>query len=160
MPTQPLFDLARIDIERPIVDHASIYSLLRQSGSFALLDGILFEDAEEKIVVGYKDIRQDDWWAPDHIPGRPLFPGALMIESAAQLAAYDYMKHRFTAPEGSFVGFGGVNKTRFRGLVEPPSRMVLVVYAARTRARMFRYESQGYVDGILVFEAEITGVVV
>lgn len=159
MPSTPLLDLETIDLSRTIVGRDEIYRLLKQSGSFAMLDGILHFDAQGTLVAGFKDIRGDDWWAPDHIPGRPIFPGALMIESAAQLCAWDYMKRAVHSPD-VFVGFGGLEGTRFRGVVEPGQRMIFVGAVKRIRSRMFTYSAQGFVAGNLVFETDVLGVVV
>ena len=65
-------------------------------------------------IVGFKDIRDDEFWVAGHIPGRPLFPGVLMIETAAQLASF-YTK-KFVGWKG-FVGFGAVENCRFRAQV-------------------------------------------
>jgi len=159
MPTAPLLDFSTIDLTRTAATHAEIYRLLKQSGSFALLDGILHFDPSTPLVVGFKEIRAEDWWARDHIPGRPLFPGALMIETAAQLCAWDYMKRSELAPD-VFVGFGGLENTRFRGIVEPGRRMIFAGEVKRIRSRMFTYAAQGFVDGCLVFETDVLGVVV
>jgi 3-hydroxyacyl-[acyl-carrier-protein] dehydratase len=158
MPSAPLLDFDAVDLTRTIAGREKIYSILRQAGRFALLDGILHEDIEGGLVVGYKDIRADDWWAPDHIPGRPLFPGALMIESAAQVCSYDYMMRRGDLGE-HFLGFGGLGETRFRGAVEPGVRMLFAGRVSRVRRSMFIYDAQGFVDRGLVFETQIMGVV-
>ena len=159
MPTVSPIDLAGLDLSSTVITAKQIYGVLRQSGRFALIDGILHLDASGDLIVGYKDIRADDWWAADHIPGRPLFPGVLMIEAAAQMCSYDFM-HRLTEAERPFIGFGGVDGTRFRGTVEPPSRLILAARARRLRKTMFSYEAQGFVDDKLVFQTEILGVVV
>ena len=159
MPTTPFFDLETLDLSKPVATHDEIYSVIKQRGRFALLDGVLHVDAEAQLVVGYKEIRADDWWAVDHIPGRPIFPGALMIESAAQLCSWDFMK-RLSASSDVFVGFGGLDGTRFRGLVEPGHRMIFAGKVKRFRSRMFTYEAQGFVERDLVFETEVIGVIV
>lgn len=157
MPAAPLLDLAQIDLGRTVANHDEIYRLLKQRGRFALLDGIAHRDLEGGIAVGWKDIRADDWWAPDHIPGRPLFPGALMIEASAQLASWDYITR--TQDFTSFLGFAGLNDTRFRGIVEPGVRMHFLSQTLRIRSRMFVYRVQGLVAGDLVFETEVVGTV-
>jgi len=165
MASEPLLDLESIDRTKVVVDRAELDQYLEQRGTFAVLDHLAHVDREAGVVVGVKAIREDDWWAPDHVPGRPMFPGALMIETAAQIASYDYSKHRID-PEGPkrFVGFGGVDKARFRGIVEPPCTLFLTVKLERAGSRMFRYATEAYVerDGALeptmVFEATVLGV--
>ena len=51
------------------------------------LNGVNYYDHNGKIV-GYKDVREDEFWVEGHIPGRPLLPGVIMIEAAAQLASF------------------------------------------------------------------------
>lgn len=164
MSNAPLLDLSTIDRDAVVVDRAALDEYLEQRGTFAVLDHLCHVDKEAGICVGVKSIREDDWWAPDHVPGRPMFPGALMIETAAQIASYDYSCHRIDGNDDLFVGFGGVDKCRFRGVVQPPSRLFFVIKLERWRSRMFRYLAEGYLekDGELgeknVFEAVVTGV--
>ena len=156
MPVQPLVDLDSLDLSTVLHDRESLDSVLKQRGTFAMVDGVLHLDLEGDLVVGYKDIRKDDWWAKDHIPGRPIFPGALMVEASAQLGSFDYFQRR---PEelGAFIGFIGIDKTRFRQVVEPDCPMYLVGRVHRMRRTMFSYRFQGWVEKELAFEAEITG---
>ena len=160
MPAKHIIDFDAIDLSEIVATRDELAVFLKQRGRFAMLDGILYENVEQQVVVGFKEIRSDDWWTEDHIPGRPLFPGALMCETAAQLGTYDYMKHRGKVEDGSFVGFGGLDRVRFRGIVEPECRMIFAVRLRRARRSMFVYEAQGFVDQRLVFEAEVIGVVV
>lgn len=157
MPAAPLLDLAQLDLSQTVATRDEIYRLLKQSGRFALLDGIAHVDREAGTAIGWKDIRADDWWASDHIPGRPLFPGALMIEASAQLASWDYITR--TQDFTSFLGFAGLNDTRFRGIVEPGVRMHFLSQSVRIRTRMFVYRVQGLVGSDLVFETEVVGTV-
>ena len=159
MPSEPLIDFDTIDLSQEAVSMDAVREVCKQRGQFEMLDGIVHFDLERDLVVGYKDIRSDDWWAQYHIPGRPIFPGALMIEGSAQLCTFHFI-HRRPELAGAFVGFGGVDKTRFRATVEPDCRLILAGRCARIRSRMFTYQAQGYVDRKLVFESEIMGVVV
>ncbi len=158
MPESTTIDFAQLDFSKLVATKAQIYSRLKQAGRFALLEGVVRFSTEEPVSIGYKDIRADDWWCADHVPGRPLFPGVLMIEAGAQLASWDHlMRH----PEQTgFLGFGGLNDTRFRGQVEPGVRLVFVARETRVRRSMFIYSVQGFVGSNLVFETEVIGVAI
>lgn len=164
MPNEPLINLAEIELVEDIVEHAALYEILDHGGRFRMLDGIVHHDAEQGIAVGYKDIRSTDWWACDHIPGRPLFPGVLMIEAGAQLCSWEFST-RGIGVDNKFFGFGGVNQTRFRGMVEPDTRLYIVCKVHRARRTMFSYYVEGYIpgeDGLKdarrIFETEVLGV--
>lgn len=157
MATSPIIDLSTLDLEQVISDSAELRSKLAQRGTFDMVDAVVHRDTEAGIIVGYKDIRGDDWWAADHIPGRPLFPGVLMIEACAQLCSYDYQVNHPLDPD-TFVGFGGVDKTRFRGTVEPDGRLYLCGQVHRVRSGFFTYRAQGIYREKLVMECEVIGV--
>ena len=159
MAAQPLIDFERIDLARVAVPMDEVRKVCKQRGRFEMLDGVLHFDLEGKLIVGFKDLTPRDWWASDHIPGRPIFPGALQIEGAAQLCTYDFI-HRRPDLEGAFVGFAGVNDVRFRGIVEPPARILWAGQVEKIRQTMFTYRAQAFVERKLVFEAQIMGVVV
>ena len=156
--TPDLIDLSSIDLDARIAGPEELKALLAQRGTFEMLNGVIQRDTDSGVIVGYKDIRADDWWAPDHIPERALFPGVLMIEAAAQLCSYDYKLHQ---PDNAdkFLGFGGANSTRFRGTVEPEGRMYFVAKVNRIRRSLFSYFAQGFYNDKRVFESEILGVI-
>jgi 3-hydroxyacyl-[acyl-carrier-protein] dehydratase len=143
-----------LDFEHPIADRQAIGRLNPHRFEFALLDGIVHRDPEQQVFAGYLDVRADAWWARGHIPGRPLFPGVLMIEAAAQLASY--LTHDMLGRQ-SFIGFVGIDRVKFRGTVTPPCRFVVVGRGTSIKRRRIICECQGFVDNTMVFEAEITG---
>jgi 3-hydroxyacyl-[acyl-carrier-protein] dehydratase len=85
-------------------------------------------------------------------------PGVLMIEMAAQISSVVYHL-KFETNGQKFFGFGGVNKVKFRGSVEPGDDLLMVVQATKLRSRMAVFETQGFVDGKMVFEGEVTGLI-
>ena len=52
------------------------------------------------------------------------------------------------------MGFGGVDNARFRKVVEPDCRIILAALLKQQSRRMFRFQTQGFVRGVLVFENE------
>jgi 3-hydroxyacyl-[acyl-carrier-protein] dehydratase len=119
------------------------------------LDAITRLDIPTTEVVGYKDVRADEFWVRGHIPGRPILPGVVMIEALAQLTSY-YIG--VAIPDLGFIGFGAVDGVKFRSTVVPGQRLVLIGKGASIRTRMAVFDTQGWLDGKLVVEARITGV--
>jgi 3-hydroxyacyl-[acyl-carrier-protein] dehydratase len=60
-------------------------------------------------------------------------------------------------PSKGFMGFGGVDGVKFRGIVQPGHRLIIVGKLVDVRPRRCIAATQGYVDGTLVFEGTITG---
>ena len=158
MPKQPLVDLQSIDLETVQYDRDAIQAVNAQRHEMFQLTGVFKHVPEEGLTIGYRDIEEDEWWAKGHIPGRPLFPGVLMIEAAAQLCTFDYMMR--AVDRDFFFGFGGVNHVRFRGAITPPSRLILVGKEVTIRSKIGTWATQGFVDGKMVFEGEVMGVIV
>ncbi|MAE62606.1 MAG: beta-hydroxyacyl-ACP dehydratase [Planctomycetaceae bacterium] len=150
-----LVDLSKIDLNEIRFDQQQIEQVNPQRGHMRHLDGIIWTDEENTQAVGFKDVRADEFWVDGHIPGRPLFPGVLMIEAGAQLAAFIMKQHLEDA--STFIGFIGCDKVKFRGQVVPGQRLLLVGRVRKFSARRVVCEMQGVVDGTLVIEATITG---
>jgi 3-hydroxyacyl-[acyl-carrier-protein] dehydratase len=154
MPPQPIIDLSRIDPNKVLVDKEGIRRANPQRFEMEQLDGILYLDKENHILVGFKDVREDEFWVRGHIPGRPLMPGVLMIEAAAQLASYGAKTFLESI---HFMGFGAVDEVKFRDTVVPPARLILVGQAFDVRPRRIVCYVQGFVNDKMVFEGKITG---
>jgi len=154
MPAQPLFDMSRLDFDTVIADRQAIDEVNPQRFDFKQLDGIVLMDHESGEMAGFRDVKDDEFWVRGHIPGRPLFPGVLMIEAAAQLVSYYATTDN---PGSGFMGFGGVTEVKFRGVVKPGDRLMLIGKVVEMRRRRCIGDVQGYVDGQLVFEGRITG---
>ncbi len=155
MPPQPYLDVAQLDLDNVIVDQKSIYKILPHRHEFIRLDAIVHLDEPGKLIAGYHDLTEDEFWVKGHIPGRPIFPGVMMIETAAHLVSY-YVMANAKDREG-FLGFGGVDGVKFRGSVTPGQRMIFVGKMLEIRPRRCRGSVQGFVDGQMVFESEVTG---
>lgn len=159
MASQPILDPATFVTENVAVSKEEILELNAQRDEFEQLDRLISIDLEEGLAVGIKTQRSDEFWTRGHIPGRPIMPGVLMIEMAAQISSVIYHL-KFETGGKKFFGFGGVNNVKFRGSVEPGCDLLMVVKAKKLRSRMAIFESQGFVDGKMVFEGEVTGIVI
>ena len=158
MASQPILDPSTVNIDSVAVSKEEILELNAQRDEFEQLDRLISIDLEEGLAVGIKKQRAEEFWTRGHIPGRPIMPGVLMIEMAAQICSVMYHL-KFNTGGKKFFGFGGVNKVKFRGGVKPGCDLLMVVRAKTLRSRIAVFESQGFVDGKMVFEGEVTGIV-
>ncbi|MFQ5506416.1 MAG: 3-hydroxyacyl-ACP dehydratase FabZ family protein [Planctomycetota bacterium] len=161
MAAEPFLDLAKLDLTSEVLDTERLGQLLPQRGELMMVDGICHlesdhEHHEKRCIVGYKDLGGDDWWAAGHFPGNPIVPGILMIEGAAQVGTV--LWRSIMNLSDALVGFGGLEKVRFRKRVRPPARLYFLVRAGNMRRRVARMPAQVIVDGALVLEATIIGV--
>ena len=154
MPPKPLLDLSTIDLDQVVDGPEGIRKYNPQRFEFEQLEGIIHFDPDEGVVVGFKNIGEDEFWVRGHIPGRPLFPGVLMCEAAAQLCSYYYKRVSGT---DQFLGFGGLDTVKFRGQVKPGDRLLLIARNTEWKFRKAVFSTQGIVDGKLVFEGVVTG---
>ncbi len=155
MPPATFVDLSEIDLDRIEFDRDAIRQRNPHRYEFELLHGIIMFRREDGILIGFHQAKEDAFWVRGHIPGRPLFPGVLMVETAAQLCSFFW---RETFPDESrFFGFGGIENTRFRGVVEPGDRLIIVGRKVEVKPRRAIFDAQGFVNGSMVFETRIKG---
>lgn len=155
---QPLVDLDRLDLTRNVVSEEELRANLPHRDFFQLLDGICHFDPERKLAIGYKDWPAEAWWAAGHVPGKPLMPGVLMIEGAAQVASY-LIKKTSAWDIDRFVGLAGLNDVRFRGSVVPPARVYFVAGDVQISGRrLARMPAQAFCNGQMTMEMELLGV--
>jgi 3-hydroxyacyl-[acyl-carrier-protein] dehydratase len=152
MAPQFLVDLSAIDLNNVIVDIEGIRKTIPQRYEMELLTGIVYDQGPD--VVGFKDFTLDDFWVRGHIPGRPLLPGVLMIECAAQLCAFRTMTLQ---PHMGFIGFARCTDVVFRGTLVPPGRLYMIAHTIEMNRRRAVAKCQGIHNGNLIFEATITG---
>src|SRR4051794_3710161 len=149
MPPQLLYDISGIDLNHVAYDLDAIREANPQRGDMEQLNAIVYADPALGRVIAYKDVRADEFWVKGHIPGRPLFPGVLMLEAAAQMASF--YTRKFIGWKG-FIGFGGADGIRFRQTVTPGQRLYLIGQKMWERHHRINCKIQGMVDGTLVFE--------
>jgi 3-hydroxyacyl-[acyl-carrier-protein] dehydratase len=154
MPPKFVFDISGIDLNQIVYGQEAIREANPQRGDMEMLNGIVYAQPDLGRIIGYKDVRPDEFWVPGHIPGRPLFPGVLMIECAAQLASF--YTRKFVGWKG-FIGFGGVEETKFRQQVPPGVRLYLLGQKNWERHHRSNCTVHGVVNGQLAFECSIVG---
>lgn len=155
MPPRLLFDTSEIDFNaKSLYTKEDILKVNPQNFEMQQLDGILWYDKDKFFIVGYKDVTDDEFWIKGHIPGRPIMPAVIMVEAAAQLSSF-FVKQIYQL--GGFIGFAGIDSAKFRSVVEPGQRLILLAHITKFKRRKYTCCVQGLVNGTMVFETVVSG---
>lgn len=152
-----LVDLSQIDFSRPIADIEEIRKYNPQRFEMEQLTAVVYANREDFSCVGYKDVTDQEFWVRGHMPGLPLMPGVVILESVAQLCSFLTQKYDLLGAD--IVGFGGLEEVRFRDTVLPGDRLIVISRMGKVRrGRMIVCDFQGVVRDRIVAEGILKGV--
>jgi 3-hydroxyacyl-[acyl-carrier-protein] dehydratase len=155
MPPPLLFDLSQIDLAaNPVFGKEAVGKMNPQRFEMQQLDGVLWYDKKKFLILGYKDVTEEEFWVRGHIPGRPLMPAVIMVEAAAQLSSF-FVKQIYELV--GFIGFAGIDSAKFRTIVEPGQRLYLLGHITKFKRRKYTCSVQGVVEDTMVFETVVSG---
>ncbi|HLW67324.1 MAG TPA: 3-hydroxyacyl-ACP dehydratase FabZ family protein [Gemmataceae bacterium] len=156
MPPPLILDPREIDCSRTIAGIEQIRAVNMQRYEMEMLSAIVLLDPVRKVVVGYKDTSDKEFWVRGHMPGFPLMPGVLMCEAAAQLCSYYVATQRIF--DSDLVGLGGLDEVHFRAPVFPGDRLLLVAKVTREKKFIAQSDVQAFVGDKMVFDAKVSGI--
>ena len=152
-----IIDPALLNFDAPLAGIEEIRKYNPQRHEMEQLSAILYEATDTQACAAYKQLSDEEFWVRGHMPGMPLMPGVMILEASAQLASYFTQKYDLLG--AAMVGFGGLDNVRFRGVVTPGDRLVVMVRLDRVRrGRMIVASFQGVVNGQLVAEGVLRGI--
>ena len=154
MPAKALIEASELDLERPVFDLHAIRARNPHRHHMEMLDSVVHFDPQHGTIAGIKNVRPDEFWVSGHFPGRPVLPGVLMLEAAGQLCSV-YCQE--TCGHKKVLVFAAIESARFRGMVVPGDRLLLMCKMLSTRSNATRFDTQGFVGTNLIFEACILG---
>ena len=141
-------------------DIVRLLELLPHRYPFLLVDRIVEMRADES-CIGIKNVSFNEPQFQGHFPGKPVFPGVLIIEGMAQtagaLCVASQIAHK-KAPSKVF--FMTIDNAKFRKPVEPGDVLRYHMTKLRNRRNMWWFRGEAMVDGALAAEAEVSAMLV
>ena len=135
MPPELILDPTELDMSRLVAGREEMRQTNPQRFEMEQVDGIVLIDSENHVIVGYKDVRDDEFWVRPHA----RFPADAWradVRGGCQMVSY-YIAV-IGMKSGDFIAFGGMENVRFRGVVGPGERLVLVAACHRSSLRIPR----------------------
>lgn len=131
-----------------------IAALLRHRYPFLLVDRIVELDAER--AVGIKNVSVAEPFVPGHFPGRPVFPGVLLLEAMGQVGGV-LLAHAPPFEGGAGGGYlAALDKVKFKRPVVPGDQVVIEAVKSAAVKPFARVRATARVDGEEVAAGEIT----
>ena len=111
-------------------------------------------------IRGHKMVSYNEPWCQGHFPGRPIFPGVLIVECLAQIGGIlAYASEPFDT-HSSLMFFLGIDKTKFRHTVTPGDKLDWFVEVLHHRSNVWKLRGEATVDGTLCASGELLASVV
>ncbi len=140
-----------------IIDNIEIQAILPHRYPFLLVDRVIALEINEK-AVGVKNVSINEPFFQGHFPGRPIFPGVLILEALAQLGGILAIR---SAPGNArpVIYLTGIDKAKFRKPIIPGDQLRLQVTVVKRRPPFWKMAGKAFVGEDLVCEAESTAMV-
>ena len=137
------------------MDIDEIRSYLPHRYPFLLVDRVV-ELIPGVSIVAYKNLSINEAFFDGHFPGKPVFPGVLLLEAMAQAAGILGFKTKNKTPaDGSIYYFAAADELRFRRPCVPGDRVTLRATLLSERRGIAKFAVSADVDGELAASATI-----
>lgn len=122
---------------------------------FLLVDRVL-ECNPGKDIKALKNITFNEPYFTGHFPHRPVMPGVIAIEALAQTAGMlAFITGGVIPDENTKFYFAGIDKARFRRVVEPGDQLILIAKLTRSLKSIWRFETSALVGDQEAASAEM-----
>lgn len=144
--------------ETPKWDIEWILSVLPHRYPILLVDRVL-EIEPQKRIVAIKNVTINEPIFQGHFPGRPVFPGVLLIEGMAQAGGLLLLQD-VSDRSKKLIYFAGIEGAKFRRPVVPGDQVRYELEVLRLRSTFSKLAGKVTVDGQLCAEAVISSAMV
>ena len=122
---------------------------------FLLVDKVLSFEKGKKLTA-IKNVTFNEPHFTGHFPSYPIMPGVLIIEALAQATGILAFKSEVGKPqEGQIYMLVGIDKARFKRMVEPGDQLKLDVEVITVKRGIWKFKGTASVDGNVVTSAEL-----
>lgn len=140
-----------------VMDTIEVQSILPHRYPFLLVDRVVKFECNRR-AVGLKNVTINEPYFQGHFPGRPVFPGVLILEALAQLGGV--LAIRSSSVDGALIVYlTGIDKAKFRKPVIPGDQIRLEVEVIKRRPPFWKMQGKAFVESDLVCEAASTAMV-
>ncbi|UAJ65507.1 3-hydroxyacyl-ACP dehydratase FabZ [Candidatus Schneideria nysicola] len=131
-----------------------ILELLPHRFPFLLVDRVLnFEKG--KFLRAVKNVSFNEPFFEGHFPGKPIFPGVLILEAMAQATGILAFKSAGKLAPGEFYYFAAIDAARFKRPVQPGDQMIIDVEFIKERRGIARFKGIAKIRDELACEASM-----
>ena len=141
-----------------MIDIEQIRDVIPHRYPFLLVDRITEVNEDGTRCVGVKNISANEKVLQGHLPGRAIFPGALLVEHMAQVGCYLLMLR--PEAKGKLAYFAAIDGVRFRRPAVPGDQVITTVELTSGRHGIWKIRAESRVEGELVCEGDLTCVLV
>jgi 3-hydroxyacyl-[acyl-carrier-protein] dehydratase len=123
-----LADVVRAPFGRDVIE-----SIIPHRDPFLFVDEVLELEPGARAVCR-KVFHDGEWFFEGHFPGRPIVPGVILVEAAAQASAIAVLT--VLENRGKLLLFAGIDKVRFKRIVSPGDELTMVAELGAARANV------------------------
>lgn len=142
---------------RAVLDRLEIDDILRalpHRYPFLMIDRIIDINGVDQ-ATGIKNVTINEPIFQGHFPGKPIFPGVLIIEGMAQTAGAVVIAAQSSAGKKPIVLMLTIDKAKFRRPVVPGDTLEYHIKLIHMRRTVGRFHARAIVNGVVVADAEI-----